>query len=166
MPTCPPPAAHPPCAQPNVKLLIDGQFVESKSSQWIDVTNPVRPRRAWAGLPRVHAQRVSALNALTTHQHLSDHVPAQATQDVISRLPETTPAEFEAAVAAAKAAFPKWRDTPVSVRARAMFKFQELINAHKDELALSVTMEQGKTIADAHGDVFRGLGAPPPAWCS
>lgn len=39
-----------------------------------------------------------------------------------------------------------------------MFKFQELINKHKDDLALSVTMEQGKTIADAHGDVFRGLG--------
>jgi hypothetical protein len=90
------------------------------------------------------------------------HPPgAQATQDVISRLPETTPAEFAAAVAAAKAAFPRWRDTPVSVRARAMFKLQELIITHKDELALSVTMEQGKTIADAHGDVFRGLGAPP-----
>lgn len=83
---------------------------------------------------------------------------SQANQEVISRLPLTTPAEFDAAVSAAKAAFPKWRDTPVSTRARVMFKFQELINKHKDELALSVTMEQGKTIADAHGDVFRGLG--------
>lgn len=80
-----------------------------------------------------------------------------ATQEVLSRLPEVTPAEFNAAVAAAKAAFPKWRATPVSARARVMFKFQELIRAHTDELAWSVTQEQGKTLADAQGDVFRGL---------
>lgn len=50
---------------------------------------------------------------------------------------------------------------------------QELINRHKDELAASVTREQGKTLADAHGDVFRGLGGQgglgrlgnPPASC-
>lgn len=42
---------------------------------------------------------------------------------------------------------------------------QELIHRHKDELAASVTREQGKTLADAHGDVFRGLGACPAlAW--
>lgn len=38
--------------------------------------------------------------------------------------------------------------------------FQELINRHMDELAASVTREQGKTLADARGDVFRGLGEP------
>lgn len=55
---------------------------------------------------------------------------AQATQEVVSRLPETTAAEFNAAVAAAKAAFPAWRATPVPTRQRVMLKFQELIRAN------------------------------------
>jgi malonate-semialdehyde dehydrogenase (acetylating)/methylmalonate-semialdehyde dehydrogenase len=45
----------------------------------------------------------------------------------VSRLPETTAAEFNAAVQAAKDAFPKWRNTPLSTRSRVMFKLQELI---------------------------------------
>jgi malonate-semialdehyde dehydrogenase (acetylating)/methylmalonate-semialdehyde dehydrogenase len=54
----------------------------------------------------------------------------QATQEVVSRLPETTAAEFNAAVAAAKQAFPAWRATPVPTRQRVMLKFQELIRAN------------------------------------
>lgn len=80
-----------------------------------------------------------------------------ATQEVLSRLPLTTESEFNAAVQSAKDAYPSWRATPVSSRARVMFKLQELIRKHTDELARSVTMEQGKTIPDAKGDVFRGL---------
>jgi len=80
-----------------------------------------------------------------------------ANQRVLSRLPLTTPVEFNAAVASAKAAFPKWRDTPLPARSRVMFKLQELIRAHTEELAHSITQEQGKTLADARGDVFRGL---------
>lgn len=49
---------------------------------------------------------------------------------MVSRLPETTAAEFNAAVAAAKAAFPAWRATPVPARQRVMLKFQELIRAN------------------------------------
>lgn len=81
-----------------------------------------------------------------------------ATQDVVSRLPLATPEEFNTAVASAKAAFPSWRSTPVPHRARVMFKLQSLIRQHMDELAMSITTEQGKTLADARGDVFRGLG--------
>lgn len=80
-----------------------------------------------------------------------------ATQAVVSRLPLCNPAEFNAAVMSAKDAFPKWRDTPIAQRARVMFKLQELIQTHTDELAMSITTEQGKTLADARGDVFRGL---------
>jgi hypothetical protein len=54
----------------------------------------------------------------------------QATQEVVSRIPETTAAEFNAAVAAAKAAFPAWRATAVPTRQRVMLKFQELIRAN------------------------------------
>jgi malonate-semialdehyde dehydrogenase (acetylating) / methylmalonate-semialdehyde dehydrogenase len=54
----------------------------------------------------------------------------QATQDVVSRVPQTTSAEFEAAVAAARDAFPGWRRTPVSVRQRVMLRLQHLIREH------------------------------------
>jgi len=80
-----------------------------------------------------------------------------ATQDVISRVPETTPAEFERAVTSSQDAFAKWALTPVSVRQRVMLKLQELIRTHTDELAWNVSLEQGKTLPDARGDVFRGL---------
>ena len=80
-----------------------------------------------------------------------------ATQDVVSRVPECTPAEFAAAVESAREAFPAWRNTPVPVRSRVMFKLQHLIRENMDELAANVTLEQGKTLPDARGDVFRGL---------
>ena len=51
----------------------------------------------------------------------------QATQDVVSRVPQTTEAEFQAAVSAAQDAFPAWRRTPVSVRQRVMHRLQHLI---------------------------------------
>eukprot|EP00878_Enallax_costatus_P000935 GHUV01001065.1.p1 GENE.GHUV01001065.1~~GHUV01001065.1.p1 ORF type:complete len:530 (+),score=115.09 GHUV01001065.1:167-1756(+) len=105
---------------PKVKLLINGEFKDSTTDQWIDVTNP-------------------------------------ATNEVVSRLPLTTAAEFNAAVQAAKDAFPAWRATPVPVRQRVMLKFQELIRSNWDDLAKNVTLEQGKTFLDAKGDVFRGL---------
>ena len=80
-----------------------------------------------------------------------------ATQQVVSLVPELTTAEFERAVAGAKAAFPAWRATPPSQRARIMLRLAESINDNMDELAAAVTREQGKTDADARGDVFRGL---------
>ena len=80
-----------------------------------------------------------------------------ATQEVVSKLPLTTNEEFKAAVSAAKKAFPSWRNTPITTRQRVMLKLQELIRRDMDKLALSVTTEQGKTLKDAQGDVFRGL---------
>mmetsp|Transcript_807 Transcript_807/g.2874 ORF Transcript_807/g.2874 Transcript_807/m.2874 type:complete len:545 (-) Transcript_807:306-1940(-) len=80
-----------------------------------------------------------------------------ATQEVVSRVPLCTPAEFNAAVQSSKDAFATWRKTAAPVRSRVMFKYQELIRNHTDELAANITLEQGKTLADARGDVFRGL---------
>ena len=65
--------------------------------------------------------------------------------------------EMRAVTEAAQAAFPAWSSTPVSVRVRVMFKLQALIREQTPELAASITEEQGKTLADAEGDVFRGL---------
>lgn len=104
----------------HVQQLINGQFVDSNTSEWIDITDP-------------------------------------ATQEVIAKVPQTTDDEINQAVAAAKAAFQTWRKTPITTRARIFLKYQALIRDHMDELAEILTAEQGKTIADARGDVFRGL---------
>ena len=65
--------------------------------------------------------------------------------------------QVNAAVAAAQAAFPKWADTPPIRRARVMFKFLELLNQHRDELAHLITAEHGKVFTDAQGEVTRGI---------
>ncbi|WOH04874.1 hypothetical protein DCAR_0624286 [Daucus carota subsp. sativus] len=80
-----------------------------------------------------------------------------ATQEVVSQVPLTTNEEFKAAVSSAKQAFPAWRNTPITTRQRVMLKLQELIRRDMDKLAMNITTEQGKTLKDAQGDVFRGL---------
>ncbi|TSE19731.1 putative 3-oxopropanoate dehydrogenase [Tepidimonas alkaliphilus] len=66
-------------------------------------------------------------------------------------------AEVEAAVQAAAAAFPAWADTPPVRRARVLLRFLELLHRHHDELARAITAEHGKTLADARGEVQRGI---------
>ncbi len=80
-----------------------------------------------------------------------------ATQTVLARVPLATHEEVEAAVASAKKAFVTWRKTPIGVRARIFLKYQELIRKNTKDIAALLTAEQGKTLADAEGDVFRGL---------
>jgi len=65
--------------------------------------------------------------------------------------------DVDAAVASANAAFPKWADTPPIRRARIMFKFLELMNRDKDQLAAIITAEHGKVLSDAAGEVSRGI---------
>ena len=104
----------------HVQQLINGQFTQSNTDEWIDITDP-------------------------------------ATQEVIAKVPQTTNDEINQAVAAAQTAFETWRKTPITTRARIFLTYQSLIREHMDELAEILTAEQGKTIADARGDVFRGL---------
>ncbi len=80
-----------------------------------------------------------------------------ATQQVLARVPFATTDEIEAAVSSAKRAFQTWRKTPIGARSRIFLKYQQLIREHMKELAAILTAEQGKTLADAEGDVFRGL---------
>ncbi|KAI0398620.1 Aldehyde/histidinol dehydrogenase [Xylariaceae sp. FL0594] len=80
-----------------------------------------------------------------------------ATNNLITRVPQMTDAELKAAVQSAKKAFPAWRNTSVMARQQIMFKFVNLIRENWDRLAASITLEQGKTFADAKGDVLRGL---------
>jgi len=80
-----------------------------------------------------------------------------ATGAVTGRVSLANAADVNAAVAAAQAAFPAWADTPPIRRARVMFKFLELVNQHKDELARLITAEHGKVFTDAQGEVARGI---------
>jgi malonate-semialdehyde dehydrogenase (acetylating)/methylmalonate-semialdehyde dehydrogenase len=65
--------------------------------------------------------------------------------------------EVDAAVAAAKAAFPGWRDASLSQRTKVLFRFRELVDAHRAELARLISAEHGKVVSDAAGEVARGL---------
>ena len=80
-----------------------------------------------------------------------------ATQEVIGIVPFATPDEVNAAIAAAQQAFEGWRQTPIQARMRIMLKLQELIRANAKSIAQVLTAEQGKTLADAEGDIQRGL---------
>ncbi|MEA3066879.1 MAG: malonate-semialdehyde dehydrogenase (acetylating) / methylmalonate-semialdehyde dehydrogenase [Sphingomonadales bacterium] len=66
-------------------------------------------------------------------------------------------ADLEKAMDAARNAQPAWAATNPQRRARVMFKFKELVEAHMDELARMLSSEHGKVIADSKGDVQRGL---------
>ncbi len=80
-----------------------------------------------------------------------------ATGSVSGQVALASDAEVDAAVASAQAAFPKWADTPPIRRARVMFKFLELLNQKKDDLARAITAEHGKVFTDAQGEVMRGI---------
>jgi len=105
---------------PTVKMLLDGKFIDSRSTEWQDVVNP-------------------------------------ATQEVLAQVPFATEAELNAAVASAKQAYKSWKTTPLAARARIMLKLQALVREHMSRIAQTLSAEQGKTLADAEGDVFRGL---------
>ncbi len=80
-----------------------------------------------------------------------------ATGSVSGQVALASAGEVAQAVAAAQAAFPAWADTPPIRRARIMFKFLELLNKHRDELAHMITAEHGKVFTDAQGEVTRGI---------
>jgi malonate-semialdehyde dehydrogenase (acetylating) / methylmalonate-semialdehyde dehydrogenase len=80
-----------------------------------------------------------------------------ATGEVIARVPRGGAAEIDAAVTAARAAFPAWRDTPLMARSQIFFAYRELVYKHREELAALITRDHGKTFPDALGEVLRGL---------
>ena len=94
--------------------------------------------------------------ASPTHSR-SQPVYNPATGAVSGHVALASAADVDSAVAAAKAAFPAWADTPPIRRARVMFRFLELLNQHKDTLAHLITAEHGKVFTDAQGEVSRGI---------
>jgi malonate-semialdehyde dehydrogenase (acetylating)/methylmalonate-semialdehyde dehydrogenase len=83
-------------------------------------------------------------------------VTDSATGEVIGEVALAATEEVDAGVAAAKAAYPGWRDMSLTRRTAVLFRFRELLNARKPELAAIITAEHGKVLDDALGEVSRG----------
>jgi malonate-semialdehyde dehydrogenase (acetylating)/methylmalonate-semialdehyde dehydrogenase len=80
-----------------------------------------------------------------------------ASGEVIARTPISTKADVDAAVQSALAAFPAWRRTPAGERIQYLFKLKFLLEDHIDELAKLITLENGKTFAEAKAELRRGI---------
>ncbi|HVC79491.1 MAG TPA: CoA-acylating methylmalonate-semialdehyde dehydrogenase [Chloroflexota bacterium] len=80
-----------------------------------------------------------------------------ATNQVLAQVPLSTKDDVERAVAAARAAFPAWRATPVLERARYLFKVRQLMEEHLEELAQILVSEVGKALPDARLEIKRGI---------
>ncbi len=80
-----------------------------------------------------------------------------ATEQSIGEVVVSTKAEVEAAIAAAKAAFPAWKKMPAPKRGEILFKAGAEMARRKDELARAMTLEEGKTLTEAAGEVQRAI---------
>jgi malonate-semialdehyde dehydrogenase (acetylating)/methylmalonate-semialdehyde dehydrogenase len=80
-----------------------------------------------------------------------------STGEVMAEAPRCTTSEVDAAVAAAAAAFPAWRDTPLPERVQVMFRLKERLDANLNELSVLLATEMGKTLGEARGDVLKAI---------
>ncbi|CAN3374922.1 hypothetical protein DIURU_003695 [Diutina rugosa] len=143
-----------------------------------------RVSRARAAVPRVMAARRFTLNTTTT-SYPTDHIKEgtepyitpsfqdgkffqsaadkwidihdPATNVVVSRVPQSTHAEIDAAIESAQNAFEGWKNTSIIRRQQVAFKFVQLLRENFDRLAAIMVTENGKTWDDALGDALRGI---------
>jgi len=80
-----------------------------------------------------------------------------ATKEIIAYVPISTKEDIEEAAGVAAQAFEVWKNVPVPRRARILFNYQQLLTEHKDELARLITLENGKNLTEALGEVQRGI---------
>ncbi|MBT2290368.1 methylmalonate-semialdehyde dehydrogenase [Paenibacillus albidus] len=80
-----------------------------------------------------------------------------ATKEIIAYVPISTKEDIERAAAAAADAYEKWKEVAVPRRTRVLFNYQQLLTAHKEELARLITLENGKNLTEALGEVQRGI---------
>lgn len=90
-----------------------------------------------------------------TSEWFEVHDPA--THNLVTRVPQSTTEEMETAVRSAERAWVSWRATSIMSKQQIMFRLVVLIRQNMERLAASITLEQGKTLADSRGDVLRGL---------
>lgn len=100
----------------------------------------------------------SWINGTATHDPngRTADVTNPATGAITGQVALASAQKTAAAIDAAEAAFPAWRDTSLARRTHVMFALRELLNARKGELAEIITREHGKVLSDALGEVTRG----------
>ncbi len=98
---------------------------------------------------------ISGAEVLSKSGRLGD-VFDPALGEVTKQVGFANQAEIDQTIAAAKAAFPAWRDATLAKRQGIIFKFRELLDARKGELAAIITEEHGKVLSDAMGEITRG----------
>jgi len=103
-----------------LKNYINGEWVESKATQFEDVYDPAK-------------------------------------KEVIAQVPLSTKEEIDYAIEVAAKAFESWKNVPVLKRTKVLFNFQQLLEKNKQELAKIITIENGKNLTEALGEVGRGI---------
>ncbi len=89
----------------------------------------------------------------------TDHLPVHnpATAEILASVPLSPPAEVDQAAQAAAEAFRTWRRTPAVERVQHLFKLKRLLEEHFEELARSITLENGKTLEESRGEMHRAI---------
>ncbi len=80
-----------------------------------------------------------------------------ATGEILGHVPLSTAEDVDAAVQAARDAFPAWRATPAVERARVLFRFKAIMDERKHDLARDLSREHGKNVAETLGEIQRGI---------
>ncbi|WP_306220606.1 CoA-acylating methylmalonate-semialdehyde dehydrogenase [Cohnella sp. WQ 127256] len=94
---------------------------------------------------------------ISSQSTVYEDVPNPATGLIIANVPLSTKADVDLAVEAAQKSYESWRNTPVPRRARILFRYQQLLVEHWEQLATIVTTENGKSYVEAYGEVQRGI---------
>ncbi|MEK0314617.1 CoA-acylating methylmalonate-semialdehyde dehydrogenase [Cohnella sp. 56] len=89
--------------------------------------------------------------------NVTETVPNPATGEMLAEVPLSSAEDVRLAVNTAAEAFKEWSAVPVPKRARILFRFQQLLVEHWEELARMITLENGKSYAEAYGEVQRGI---------
>lgn len=91
------------------------------------------------------------------HTQINEEVPNPATGELLAYVPLSSQYDVDKAVSAAKEAFKEWSKVAVPKRARVLFRYQQLLVDHWEELAKLITKENGKSYTEAYGEVQRGI---------
>lgn len=129
----------------------------STSSSSTKVTPPAPAKQPWLETSPTYQYYQNGM-FVDSMGEAAHPVRNPATDEIVGMVPELSNAEFNTAVQLAQEAFDdEWKHVPVTQRQRYMLKFQQSIRDHMDDLAYLISLENGKTLADARGDVTRGL---------
>ena len=110
-------------------------------------------------MPTTLEQIPNYVNGIWTRSQASEYLPVlnPANGETLAQAPMGGAAEVAAAVEAAKSAFPLWRRTPPQERIQYLFRMKAVLTNHFDDIARTISLENGKTLAEARAELQRGV---------